>query len=99
MKTTIASNLTLKDLGNAQFILAIEMQYDRQARKLSLNQTQFIRRTIQKYNQTDVKEADNSNEVTTVSVVGWVAGVYRDRHTSRCRVLCVHAEPSSRVAE
>ena len=51
----LAEHFQLKVLGNARFILGIEIDYDQQARTLKISQAACISRMVDKYNQGDSK--------------------------------------------
>lgn len=55
----LAEHFQLKVLGNARFILGIEIDYDQQARTLKISQAACISRMVDKFNQGDSKPVYN----------------------------------------
>nr|CCA24281.1 putative polyprotein [Albugo laibachii Nc14] len=62
--TKLSNRFKMKDLGNARFVLGIEVSYEREARKLKINQQSSIRRMVKRFNQ------EKDNFVTNPCVQG-----------------------------
>nr|CCA21486.1 putative polyprotein [Albugo laibachii Nc14] len=57
--TKPSNRFKMKDLGNARFVLGIEVNYEREARKLKINQESSIRRMAERFNQEKAKSVTN----------------------------------------
>nr|CCA19209.1 putative polyprotein [Albugo laibachii Nc14] len=57
--TKLSNRFKIKDLGNARFVLGIEVSYEREARKLKINQESSIRRMVERFNQEIAKSVTN----------------------------------------
>lgn len=50
LKSTLKNNFKMKELGNATSVLGIQIEYDRKAGTLSLNQRKYIESVLRKFN-------------------------------------------------
>jgi len=55
LKTQLSSKFDMKDLGVANYILAMEIKIDRAKRKLWLNQRKYVETILQRFNMQDSK--------------------------------------------
>jgi hypothetical protein len=55
VKTQLSSKFDMKDLGNANFILGMEIKRDRKKRKLWLNQRKYVKTILQRFNMQECK--------------------------------------------
>ena len=54
-KTQLFSKFDMKDLGDANYILGMEIKRDRAKRKLWLNQRKYVETILQRFNMQDSK--------------------------------------------
>jgi len=64
VKQELHSEYEMKDLGEAKFVLGIEIERDRDRRKIHLNQQQYIENVLQRYNMTDCKPVSTPMEAS-----------------------------------
>ena len=55
LKKELAKQFEMKDLGEARFILGIQIERDRKARRLSLSQQAYIEKIVERYRMSDSK--------------------------------------------
>ncbi|KAJ0392461.1 hypothetical protein P43SY_002015 [Pythium insidiosum] len=63
IKMQLAEHFALKDLGDARFVLGIEVAYDRSKGNLHICQSQFIQRLMEKFGQESASPVRNPNVV------------------------------------
>jgi hypothetical protein len=56
LKSQIRKHVSIKDLGEIQSILGIEVIRDRQARTISLSHRRYIDEIVNRFGQTDAKD-------------------------------------------
>ncbi len=57
LKAELSSRFDMKDMGEAHFILGVQIRRDRARRQLSLSQAEYVRSVLARYNMADCKPA------------------------------------------
>jgi hypothetical protein len=57
IKAELSKRFEMKDLGEAQFILGLQIHRDRARRRLSLSQSQYVKTVLSRFNMQDCKPA------------------------------------------
>jgi transposase InsO family protein len=57
LKVDLSNRFEMTDLGEAQYVLGLQLSRDRTARALSLSQSDYIRRLLERYGMSDCKPA------------------------------------------
>jgi len=65
LKSQIRKHVSIKDLGEIQSILGIEVIRDRQARTISLSHRRYIDEIVNRFGQTDAKDVHSPIEMGT----------------------------------
>ena len=65
IKAELSKRFEMKDLGEAQFILGIQIQRDRAQRRISLSQCEYVRTVLSRFNMEESKPASTPMPVGT----------------------------------
>jgi len=64
LKESLHSEYEMKDLGEAKFVLGIEIERDRTRRVIYLNQQQYIENVLERFNMSECKPASTPMDVS-----------------------------------
>jgi hypothetical protein len=85
VKTRLSSKFDIKDLGDSNFILGMEIKRDQKKRKLWLNQRKYVETILQRFNMQECKPVKVPIPIG-VKLSAWISA---PRHRKRRRTfLC-----------
>src|ERR1700757_290693 len=64
LKESLHSEYEMKDLGEAKFVLGIEIERDRARRVIYLNRQQYIENVLERFNMSECKPASTPMDVS-----------------------------------
>ena len=64
LKADLAQQFSMKDLGEAQYVLGIQIERNRSARTLSISQAEYVRNVLDRFGMTDCKSVRTPLEIS-----------------------------------